>query len=154
MVLLFSSKPHLCAQAPQRTECCVVSHACCSWVQGASRKMFWLALHGALSYKTSGLNSIWGMYTAILGHCGWEERSYFLDPILVAASFTSKSRSPHWSSGMAKKMPCSLRELGTIPSSLSINCLLCVCRGPLYGRTQDVVLNSPKLTQLLERPGL
>lgn len=139
MVLPFSSKPHPCTQAPQRAECHEVFHACCSWVQGASREMFWLALHGALSHKTSGLNSVWRMYTAILRHFGWEERSYFLDPVLVAVSwcclgikkntFTSKGRSLNWSLGMVKKMPFLKRVRNNF--FLSMNCLPCLCLGPI-----------------------
>jgi len=67
------------------------------------------------------------MYTAILRDCGWEERSYFLAPVLVAVGrcclgikkniFTSKYTSVYYLSfGTAKKMPYSLRDSGTTPS--------------------------------------
>lgn len=141
MALPFSWKPHPGTQAPQRIECYLVPHACCSWVQGASRKMFWLVLHGALSHKTFGLNSVWGMYTAILRYCGWEERSYFLAPVFSSCRpVLPRNKEEHFYLQIhisllpvfwdGKEDAIFLKRLGN-NSFLSVNCLPCVWLVPI-----------------------
>lgn len=109
--------------------------ACRSWVQGASREMFWLAIRGALSHKTSGLNVHCHLQTLWLGGkiiflgsrfsscqlvlpCNKEEHFYLQRQITLLVFWDSKENAIF------------LKRVGN-NFFLSINCLPCVCLGPI-----------------------